>query len=333
MLPIIRNYLTDVRSHLHLDPAIEKQVIGELYTYFQEKIAELQEKGLSEKVAARVAVKSFGRTKVVARLMYEAYSKGDWSEALLSALPHILVAVLFVTHLWYHPVLAPISFALLVGVTLFGWWHGKPNWLYSWIGYAMLPMMIGGYASLAVLERTVSFIFTGNGSLPSIWILLLVFVFIALSLWVIIRTTVRVVKRDWILASLMLAPLPVLGSWLFNIEQMGGLFQGNTTTFYQWDVSMALVLVVLAVASATFVRLRKRLFKGIALMTLVFISMTIIGHILWENQGFFGFLAISILSLLFLISPLLLKVRIDQGQSREETWWSGDWIEHPSGMK
>lgn len=333
MLPEIRNYLDDVRSHLHLDPAIEKQVVIELYTYFQEKISDLRKTGLSEKAAARTAVKSFGRTKVVARLMYESYSKGDWGEALLSALPHLMVAGLFITHLWYHPILAPISFVILVGVTLYGWWHGKPNWLYSWIGYALLPLMIGGYASFAVFEQTVFFMFGGNGTLPSIWILLCVFAFIAFSLWVIIRTTIRVVKRDWILASLMLAPLPVIGSWLFHIEQMGGLFQGNSAAFYQWDASMGMVLVVLAVASATFVRLRKRLFKGIALMTLVFISMTIIGHILWENQGFFGFLAISILSLLFLISPLLLKAKIDQGQSREETWWSGDWLEHPSGMK
>ena len=42
MLSEVRSYLDDVRSHLHLDPATERQVIGELYTYFQEKVDELQ---------------------------------------------------------------------------------------------------------------------------------------------------------------------------------------------------------------------------------------------------------------------------------------------------
>jgi hypothetical protein len=330
MLPEIREYLDDVRAHLHLDPVTERHVIVELHTYFQEKMDELQEKGLTEEESARESVRSFGRPRVVARLMYEAYSKGDWWEASLSALPHLAVACLFIFHLWSHPILAPIVFAGLVGVTLFGWWHGKPNWLYSWIGYAWLPLIFGGYASRSVLEQMASFLFLRNGSLPNIWILLFVGVFLAFSLWLIISTTIRVAKRDWILGSLMLVPFPILGSWLFNIEQMGGLFKGGLAGFHQWDISMALVLSILAAASAIFVRLRKRIFKGTALMTLAFISMTIIGHILWKDQGFFGLLAASILSILFIVSPVLLKSR---DESISEAWWSDDGIEHPSGIE
>jgi hypothetical protein len=333
ILPEIKEYLDDVRSHLHLDPAVENQIIGELHTYFQDKILELQENGIPLDEAAKEAMKSFGRTKVLARLMYEAYSKGNWAEALLSALPHIIVAGLFFSHLWYHPILAPITFAMIVCVTLFGWWYGKPNWLYSWIGYALLPLIIGGYAFYPALEQAASFIFWGNGSLPDIATLLLICAFFILSLWVIIGTTMRVVKRDWILASLMLVPLPILGSWLFNIERMGGLFQGGYPVFHQWDIPMSLVLSVLATASTAFVRLRKRILKGIALMTLAFISMTIIGHILWEDQGFFGLLATSILSLLFLISPRILETRMGHGELRGEALWSDDWIENPSGTK
>ncbi|MFC1914085.1 hypothetical protein ACFLXF_02290 [Chloroflexota bacterium] len=105
MSPEIREYLDEVRSHLHLDPPTEKRILGELYTYFQEKMAELQGKGLSEEDAAGEAIKSFGRARVVARLMYEAYSEGTWIEAFLSAIPHLLVAGLFVSHLWHHSVL------------------------------------------------------------------------------------------------------------------------------------------------------------------------------------------------------------------------------------
>ena len=40
MLPEIRDYLDEVRSHLHLDPATERRAIKELYSYFLEKVRE-----------------------------------------------------------------------------------------------------------------------------------------------------------------------------------------------------------------------------------------------------------------------------------------------------
>lgn len=159
--------------------------------------------------------------------MYEAYSKGSWSDTMIASLPHLIIAGLFASHLWHHLLLAPIAFISIVCVTLFGWWHGKPNWLYSWVGYSLVPLLIGGYVSWPTLKQAASFLLWGHGSFPSIWVLLLICALFVFSLWIIIRTTIRVVKRDWILASLMLVPLPILGSGLFNIEQVGGLFQAT----------------------------------------------------------------------------------------------------------
>ena len=42
----VTEYLEDVRFHLHLDHASEQKVMEELYTYFQEKTAELEDKGV-----------------------------------------------------------------------------------------------------------------------------------------------------------------------------------------------------------------------------------------------------------------------------------------------
>ena len=122
MLPELRDYLNNVRAHLFLDPQTERRVISELYSYFQEKIAELQGNGLSEREATREAIRSFGRARVVATLMYEAYSKGSLTEAFLSAMPHIIVAGLFISHLWYHPILLPIVFAQEGYLEPFYWW-------------------------------------------------------------------------------------------------------------------------------------------------------------------------------------------------------------------
>jgi len=333
MLPDVREYLEDVRSHLRLDSETERHIISELHSYFEEKVEELRGGGISEGDAARAAVKFFGRPRVLARLMYEAYSKGNRTEAFLSALPHLVVAGLFISHLWRHPVLAPVVFSSIVCVTLYGWWCGKPNWLYSWIGYSLLPLLVAGYSSRPILEQTVSYLLGRSEAPPSIWILLLIGALFSFSIWIIIRTTIRVVRRDWVLASLMLVPLPIVASWLFSIEQQGGLFQPSSFALHQWDTLMASVLMLLSVASAIFIRLRKRMLKIGALLTLSIIAGAITGNILWGDLGFLGFLAAASLMLLFLLGPALLEARIGHGEVRGETWWLGEWIRHPSAIK
>ncbi|MFQ6121538.1 MAG: hypothetical protein ACE5LA_00540 [Dehalococcoidales bacterium] len=288
---------------------------------------------MSERDAVRDAIRCFGRARVVARLMYEAYSKGSWSEAAITSLPHLIIAGLFVTHLWHHLVLAPIAFASIVLVTLFGWWHGKPNWLYSWVGYSLLPLLIIGYSSRFVAKQTVSFLLWEEGLPPNVWLLGVYLIFCFLSLWIIVSTTIRVVKRDWILASLMLVPLPILGSWIFKIEQLGGLFQNAGATLYQWDVAMASVLIVLGVTSATFVRLRQRVLKVGALITIGSISLAMVSHNLWGSLGLFGMLTLSLSMLAFLLIPALVEARIGHGEQKGEAWWSGDWIKRPSMTK
>lgn len=333
MLPEVRDYLENVRSHLHLDPVTEKRVISEFYSYFQERIDELNQSGLSERDATEAAIESFGRARVVARLMYEAHSKGSWVEAAITSTPHLIMAALFILHLWRHPILAPIAFISIVCVTLFGWWHGKPNWLYSWVGYSFLPLVIGGYASYPALERMASFLFSGRESLPGIWLLLFIFALLAFSVWIIIRTTVRVTRRDWILASLMLVPLPIFSSLLFSVEQLGGLFQSNGALLHQWDAPTAYSLLLLAVTSATFIRLRQRVLKFAALVALGSIALTMIGYSLWGGFGFFGFLALSICMLIFLLIPALVEAKLGHGEQSRELWWSGDWIHHPSTVR
>jgi len=318
MLPEIRKYLDEVRLHLHLDAATERQVIGELYTYFQEKVAELRQKGLSEEAAVKVAITSFGRARVVARLMYEAYSKGSWPEALIASIPHLMLAGLFAAHAWNHIILAPMAFTAIVVVTIFGWWHGKPNWLYPWIGYSLVPLIIGGYESIPVLKQAVSFLLQGEGTLSNIWTMLLILVAGAFFTWLMVRTTIRVVKRDWILASLMLVPVPILGSWLFNIEQVGGLFQGTGAALHQWDMSMAVACAMLGVTSATFIRLRQRTLKIGALITVGSIVLTAVVHNLWGVAGFFSSTAIFLLMLVFLFIPALVEAKIGHGEQRED---------------
>jgi hypothetical protein len=329
MLPEIRDYLTEVRSHLHLDPPTEWWIIRDLHGYFEEKIGDLRNAGLSEREAARVAIESCGRPRVMARRMYEAHSKGSWNEAAIACLPHLIIAGLFLSHLWRHPIVAPIVLGAIIYITLYGWWHGKPSWLYPWAGYSLLPLLIGGYLSWPTLHQAASSLLGGDGLFPNIWILLVICALFVSSFWIIARTTIRVARRDWILASMMFVPLPIFGWWLVSLERFGGLFSTNTEALQLSDVPMALALVTLAVTSATFIRLRQRVLKVGALIAIGSIALAMIAHDKWGDQGFLGLLVTSFILLLFLLSPILLKAKPEHVEQGAEAWWENGWLEQP----
>jgi hypothetical protein len=314
MPPEIKNYLNDIRSQLHLDPHTERQIISELYNYFNEKISELRTRGLSEIEAAREAISACGRPRVIARMWYEACSRGSWGEACMSALPHVLIAALFFSHMWNNKVIGPAMFLFIVAVTLTGWRRGKPCWIYPWIGYSFLPMIIAIFSSGDVYKQILLFIQTGEGPLPQAWIIATVVLLFVATLWIIIGTTIKVVRRDWILASMMLVPLPVISSWLFNIEQAGGLFQAHTAALYEWDISMGILLLVLGGSSAVFIRLRQRALKIIAILTMGAIGAMVVAGNFLPHLGFLGLLISLVVSLLALISPILIEARIGHGE-------------------
>jgi hypothetical protein len=329
MLPEIRNYLNDIKSQLHLDPLTERQIISELYIYFTEKISELRDRGFSEMDAAREAIKACGRPRVIARLWYEACSKGSWTEACLGALPHIMIAVLFLSHLWNHLVIGPIVFLLIVMVTIFGWWRGKPCWLYSWIGYSLFPLIIAGFAYHDVFAQLISFVKTGEGPLPDGWIIAAVVLLLLLSIWITVHTIIKVIKRDWILASMMLVPIPVMTSWLYNIEQVGGLFQAQSAALYQWDISMGLLLLVLAANSIIFIRLRQRALKVMAIITMGAVGGMVVAFNFLHDWGFFGLLLALVVSLLILLSPAVIEARIGHGETKGDAWLSDTLTSNP----
>lgn len=322
MLPEIRSYLEQVQRHLRLDPALERQLIGELDSHFEEKIAELQARGVREEEAVKAATRSFGRPRTVARLMYEACSKGSWADALLASLPHLIVAGLFITSLWQNAVVALVVFAVNVGVTLFGWWGGKPNWLYSWIGYSLIPLVMGGYALHAVFAQAFSFLL-GRAPFPTIPTFILIIILLGFFTWLIVSTTIRVVKRDWVLASLMLVPLPILAAWFFNIDLLGGPLQGGEPALHQWDYPMALAFITLGVNAAMFIRLRKRMLKLTAVMVIAFIALVIVAHSIWGGLALLDqpLLLLSV-TIILLLMPVLIEKCVGHGEVRSTVWWN-----------
>jgi hypothetical protein len=310
MSAVVEAYLDEVRVHLHLDPRTEKRVISELESHFQEKVNELEEEGLPPGEAERLAVASFGTAKAIARLMYQAYGRGSWMEALISCQPHIIAAVLFATHFWRHPILLGAACAAFMLITVLGWRKVESAWLYSWAGYSVFPLLVVGYLSRNTVAGTVGFLLTGSGSPAPVWQLAAACAFYAFAIWLVATSAVRVARRDWIFLSLLLLPLPVLGIWAFSVDQVGEFFlslgrgQGQ---FTRWDSSMAYFSVILAVTSVVFVRARRRSWKAGAVLVIGIGGGALAVRSIRADMGLISVIALSLCMMLILLSPLLLR--------------------------
>jgi hypothetical protein len=307
----INNYLNKVQSHLYLSHEKELQLINELGSHLEQKLNDLKKEGLSEKDAVDKTIESFGKPSTLARLLYEAYSRGSWLEALMLSLPHFIVATLFAFHIIYIPFVAFLVFTMVVIITLNGWRGGKPDWLYSWIGYALMPLFAAGLALWPILSQFFAALMVGS-AMPSSWLVLSAFVYFCFVIWFIVWISIRVIRRDWLLASLMLVPIPIIGCWLFLVQESGGLF--STNGVYHRDIFITLVLVMLGITTVIFTRLRQRILKGGAIITISTISFIMVGLSLWGEIGFFGLLSLSFFMLMVLFIPALIQQIIGHGE-------------------
>ena len=307
----VATYLDEVRTHLHLDPHTESRVISELYSHLQEKVSDLQERGASELEATREALASFGGARAIARLTYEAYSRGSWMEALISCQPHMIVAALFATHIWRQPVMLGAAFAAILLTAALGSRRGTPTWLYSWMGYAVFPFLILASMSWDPVVRTVTYVVRGTGEPAPVWELALLGALCVFTIWLVASTTVKSTRRDWILASLMLLPLPVLAIWLITINKSEGFvldaLRGFEVRFSRWDAAMAYFSATLGVASVLFIRVRQRVLKAGSIFGVGIVGGAAVLRGFWGVAGVLELLLLSLALLAFLTSPLLLR--------------------------
>jgi hypothetical protein len=322
MRPEVSSYLDQVRTHLHLDPRTERRVISELSTHFEEKVGDMALQGVDEKDAVRDALRSFGDARSIARLMDEAHSKGSWTEALIGCQPHLIVAALFATHVWRHPLLLAAAFGAIVVIALLGWRGGGTQWMYSWIGYAVLPLLVASYLSMDPVARTVSFLATGQGAPAPLLDLIIRAILYVFTLWLIASTAVTVARRDWILLSLMLLPLPVLGLWIVTITQSGGVLadavRSLETRFSRWDTAMGYFFAALGITTALFVRVRQRALKVGTVILVGMVGTAAALRSFWGDLGLFRLVAVCLAILLFLTVPLLLRTMLGREQRPEE---------------
>jgi len=125
----------------YLDEERKSEIIEEVRRHLEDRVRYLQLGGLSKEDSMSKAIEHFGSAKEIGGEMRQVYGRGTWGEALLAALPSLLLAVvaLSLPHLvnFDERVILSLLIALALAfpaVAIYTWWRGIPIWSYPWLG-------------------------------------------------------------------------------------------------------------------------------------------------------------------------------------------------------
>ncbi|HAV10027.1 MAG TPA: hypothetical protein DCX22_00160 [Dehalococcoidia bacterium] len=291
-MKVTREYFNLIRKSLKVNSVLEDDVIKELRTHIEDKIHDLEQKGCSEQEALETALYALGTPHHLAKQIYEVYSQGSWKEAMFAALPHLSVAILFFLQLWEEPFWIFALFLLVGGIALYGWFHDQPTWLFPWLGYCLVPVVVAGIL-LTYLPGSWA------------WVALLPYVIVSfLLLGFIGKQTIR---KDWLLLSLTMLPVPIVIGWLLSLYlQIGAL---RLDMIYRTAPMVSLSFVVLSLAVLMFVRIKQRWIKvGILLIP----EVALVSIMALTSEGamsFLWWLFLVALSVFLLFSPAVIDRR------------------------
>ncbi len=287
----LSHYLEIIRDNLRLDPSNRREISDELETHIEDRLQELTESGLSEEEAIEKCLGLLGSAKSVARKIYEAHSQGTWRQALLASTPHLLFSLLFALNWWQHIGWLSGVLGLLLVAIVYGWWHGKPTWVFPWLGYSLLPVLVIGILLVY---------------LPRGWSVFALPIYVTLALWWLGYILFQTIKRDWLFSSLMLLPIPIIVGWFLAVAPDGRVNEYSTQRIHDFAPWIALSFIILASTIAAFIRLRQRWLK-IALLTISgLMTLTMIAYYTNGKLSLPAFLVL-ILAMwgVFLIPPAL----------------------------
>ena len=151
---------------------------------------------------------------------------------------------------------------LLIGVTLVTWrnWKaGRPSkWSYSWLGYTLAAPILSWMLSLITLAYG-GWTLVTTGELPfNVVLFFLLIGYVPFSMWIVCNVVCKVVRQDWLLASLTALPFPFLTSWVLFLNWQGGLWSDHKEHMQATDTERALIFLALAVTTAVFLRVGPR---------------------------------------------------------------------------
>lgn len=315
----VTNYLHSLARKLHLDPAEKDDIIQEMEAHLEDKAAELETQGVDRDTAMARAVAEMGAPNAVARGMYEVHSPGVWRDVLLSTIPHFLLAALFALHLWSHYFLVSLLLIAIAFVTWRNWRAGSPSkWSYSWMGYSLAAPALSWLLSLITLGYGAWTLVT-TGQLPfNVVLFFLLIGYVPFSMWIMANVIFKMVKRDWLLASLTALPFPFLTSWVLFLNWQGGLWSEHAERMQDSDTARAFIFVAMAVTTAVFLKVGPRLLRIGLLTVSTSILVVITAASLPVSLNVLAVVLMIVASLAFLLSPAMLESKVERRQLEAE---------------
>ena len=314
------NYLHALARRLHLDPAEKDEIIQELEAHLEDKAAELETQGIDHDAAVARAVQEMGAPNAVARGMYEVHSPGVWRDVILATIPHFLLASLFALPLWSHYFLVSLLLIAIAFVTWRNWRAGSPSkWSYSWMGYSLAAPALSWLLSLTTLGYGAWTLLT-TGQLPfNVVLFFLLIGYVPFSMWIMANVIFKMVKRDWLLASLTALPFPFLTSWILFLNWQGGLWSEHAERMQDSDTARAFIFVAMAVTTAVFLKVGPRLLRIGLLTVSTSILVIITAASLPVSLGALAVILMIVASLAFLLSPAMLESKMESRWLKAES--------------
>jgi hypothetical protein len=292
----INRYLLRFQSQLPVATNIKESAALELNAHLQDKIQELKNSNLNEDEAEEVALQELGSPELIAREIYKAHAQGNWRESFLAALPHLSIALLIATSHYFKAFSCLlIALTVITSVTVLNWHRFRSLWLMPWLGYYLFPVIIGG----------VLLIYLSQG-----WMWIVTTIYVATAISTTTYIVKQVVQQDRLYALLMLAPTPVVLSWMLSLSK-GEVFTTGSINLEQMshrDPWVILSFLSLAIATTIMVRLQQRQCKiAVLLIPAIIIPLlvTLGGE---KNLSSENWILLS-LSLCAFISPFFMRTK------------------------
>ncbi|MBI4336444.1 MAG: hypothetical protein HY683_01245 [Chloroflexi bacterium] len=309
-------YLQDIARRLRLAAASRAEVLRELADHVTDETQELEQQGLARDEAVKQALHRLGGPQELAGALYAVHSQASWGEALLASLPHLAFALLFALHLWGSTPLVTAMLATAAFFSLLAWRRGTPVWAYPWLGYCLVAPAFSGIMALAAVTTGAWDFFNGRQPPLEVAAYVALVLYIPIVLWFVISTWVRAIRRDWLYASLVALPFPLITSWLLLLGQNGGMFAYDGQRLQEADGVSAALFLGLAVVTALVYRFGPRTQK-VAALTLglgLLVVLAVVGY--YGNLASSVAVPIVLVGAAILLLPVLLEGRLGGTEGR-----------------
>ena len=274
---------------------------------------------MDHEAAIARAVQEMGAPNAVARGMYEVHSTSVWRDVLLATIPHFLLASLFALHLWSQYFLVSLLLIAIAFVTWRNWRAGNPSkWSYSWMGYSLAAPALSWLLSLITLGYGAWTLVT-TGELPfNTVIFFLLIGYVPFSMWVMANVIFKMMRRDWLLASLTALPFPFLTSWILFLNWQGGLWSDHSERMQDSDTARVFIFLAMAVTTAVFFKVGPRLLRIGLLTVATSILVAITAASLPVSLSALAVVLMIVASLAFLLSPAMLGSKMERRRLEAE---------------